>query len=74
MEILDHGGDAVDLGRLNSSGVMLFNHDVDRVLGRVLRAWVEDGRGYAEVEFDDDEETERIFGKVRSGTLRTTSV
>lgn len=74
MEILDHGEGAVDLGRLNGSGVLLFNHDVDKVLGKVLRAWVENGKGYAEVEFDTDEDAEKIFGKVRSGTLKTTSV
>lgn len=74
MEILDHGEGAMDLGRLNGSGVLLFNHDVDQVLGKVLRAWVENGRGYAEVEFDTDEEAEKIFGKVKSDTLKTTSV
>lgn len=74
MEILDHGEGAVDLGRLNGSGVLLFNHDVDQVLGKVLRAWVENGKGYAEVEFDTDEDAEKIFSKVQSGTLKTTSV
>ena len=73
-EILDHAGDAVDLARLNEVGVLLFNHDVDRVVGRVVRAWVENNRGMAEVEFDTDEDAERIFEKVRSGTLKTTSV
>jgi len=74
LEILDHSDGAVDLGRLNGSGVLLFNHDVDQVLGKVLRAWVENSRGCAEVEFDTDEEAERIFSKVKSGTLKTTSV
>ena len=32
MEILDHAEGAVDLGRLNSVGVLLFNHDVDKVV------------------------------------------
>lgn len=73
-EILDHAGDAVDLARLNEVGVLLFNHDVDRVVGKVVRAWVENNRGMAEVEFDTDEDAERIFEKVRSGTLKTTSV
>lgn len=54
--------------------MLLFNHDANQVLGKVLRAWVENGKGYAEVEFDTDEEAEKIFGKVRSGTLKTTSV
>ena len=74
MEILDHAEGAVDLGRLNSVGVLLFNHDVDRVVGRVVRAWVENNRGMAEVEFDTDADAEKIFSKVQSETLKTTSV
>lgn len=74
MEILDHKEGACNLARLSSVGVLLFNHDVDKVLGKVLRAWVENGRGMAEVEFDSDEEAERIYQKVQSGTLKTTSV
>jgi len=44
MEILDHGENAVDLSRLNSVGVLLFNHNTDKVVGKVIRAWVEDLR------------------------------
>lgn len=65
---------AVDLERLNSVGVLLFNHKTDVVVGKVLRAWVEDHRGMAEVEFDSDQEADKIFGKVQCGTLKTTSV
>lgn len=74
MEILDHAEGAVDLGRLNSVGVLLFNHDVDKVVGRVIRAWLENNRGMAEVEFDTDADAEKVFSKVQSGTLKTTSV
>ncbi|MCI7474573.1 MAG: HK97 family phage prohead protease [Clostridiales bacterium] len=74
MEILDHADGAVDLERLNTVGVLLFNHDTDEVVGKVIRAWVENHRGMAEVEFDTDAEAEKIFGKVKSGTLKTTSV
>lgn len=74
MEILDHGDGAVDLSRLNSVGVVLFNHDVDNVVGRVIRAWVEHNRGMAEIEFDSDEDAEKVFSKVQAGTLKTTSV
>lgn len=38
-EILDHTEGCMDLERLNSIGVLLFNHDTDRVLGKVERAW-----------------------------------
>ena len=74
MEILDHAGGAVDLSRLNTVGVVLFNHDTDAVLGKVIRAWVENNRGMAEIEFDSDDDAEKIFGKVKAGTLKTTSV
>ena len=74
LEILDHADGAIDLSRLNETGVPLFNHDVDQVLGKVIRAWTENSRGMAEVEFDTDDDAEKIFGKVKSGTLKTTSV
>lgn len=74
LEILDHADAAVNLERLNTVGVLLFNHEIDAVLGRVERAWIENRRGYAEVVFDDDDEAERIYQKVINGTLKTTSV
>ena len=68
MEILDHAENAPDLSRLNDVGVLLFNHDTDKVVGKVIRAWVENHRGMAEVEFDTDDDAEKIFGKVKSGS------
>ena len=74
IEILDHNEDAVDLTRLNEIGCVLFNHDRDKVVGKVLRAWLEDNRGMAEIEFDTDEESDIICEKVRTGTLKGVSV
>ncbi len=73
-EILDHSDGCVDLTRLNEMGCVLFNHKRDAVIGKVLRAWIENGRGMAEIEFDTDEESEKICQKVRSGTLKGVSV
>ncbi len=73
-EILDHSEGAVDLARLNDIGCLLFNHNRDAVIGKVTRAWLEDSRGMAEVEFDSDPESERIYQKVASGTLKGVSV
>ena len=73
-EILSHAEGAADLSRLSEIGVLLFNHDVDQVLGRVERVWIESGRGKAVVVFDEDEAAERIFQKVKSGTLKGVSV
>lgn len=73
-EILSHSVDAVDLGRLNSIGCVLYNHNRDKVIGKILRAWVEDNRGNAEIEFDKDTESETVFQKVAGGTLKGVSV
>ena len=73
-EILDHSPDAVDLTRLGSMGVLLYNHNRDNVLGKVNKVWLEGQRGMAEVEFDKDEASEVVFQKVKSGTLKGVSV
>lgn len=73
-EILDHSEECVDLTRINEIGCVLFNHKRDAVIGKVLRAWIENGRGLAEIEFDTDEESEKIYQKVKSGTLKGVSV
>ncbi|MCD7862859.1 MAG: HK97 family phage prohead protease [Lachnospiraceae bacterium] len=73
-EILSHSEGALDLTRLNSIGCVLFNHDRDRVIGKITRAWVENNRGQAEIEFDADADSEMIFQKASSGTLKGVSV
>lgn len=73
-EILDHSEGCADLTRINEIGCVLFNHKRDAVIGRVLRAWIENGRGMAEIEFDTDDESEKIYQKVKSGTLKGVSV
>lgn len=73
-EILDHSDGCVDLSRVNEIGCVLFNHNRDKVIGRINRAWIEDCRGKAEIEFDTDEESEKIYKKVKTGTLKGVSV
>lgn len=74
MEILSHEPGAVDLSRLNDIGCLLYNHNRDKVIGKIERAWVKDNRAYATVKFDDDDESEVIYQKVKNGTLRAVSV
>lgn len=73
-EILDHSEGAVDMTRLNEIGCVLFNHNRDRVIGKILSARLEDNRGVAEVEFDTDDDSELIYQKVLSGSLKGVSV
>ena len=74
VEILDHSGDCMNLSRLQSIGVVLFNHNTTKVLGKIERAWNEVGRGKAVIAFDEDEEAETIRKKVAGGTLKGVSV
>ena len=71
-EILDHKG--IQLDRLNDICVVLYNHNRDKVIGKVKKAWVEDNRGLAVIELDDDEFSTEIYKKVESGTLKGVSV
>lgn len=73
-EILDHSEGCVDLNRLNTIGCLLYNHHSDQVIGKIVSAKVENGRGVATVQFDKDEDSEKIYQKVLSGTLKGVSV
>jgi len=73
-EVLDHGPDAVNMRQLSDIGVVLFNHNRDRVLGRVENPRIENGRGVCDVVFDADEEAEKIRAKIDGGSIRATSV
>lgn len=74
-EILCHDDGCMDLGRLQEIGVLLWNHNDNKPIGRIESVWVDaDKRGHAKVVFDKDEESDRIFQKVQSGTLRGVSV
>lgn len=73
-EILCCEESAVDLERLNTIGVVLYNHNRDMVIGKIIKAWVEGNRCHATIEFDGDEASQIIADKVRSGTLKAVSV
>lgn len=74
VEILDHSNGAMDITRLSQIGCVLFNHNRDAVIGKVNRVWIENNRGCAEIEIDTDEESEKIYQKIVSGTLKGVSV
>jgi len=73
VEILDHSPGACDLTQLNDIGVLLFNHNVDVPIGGIESAVIANNRGEAIVRFDADEESDKYFQKVVSGTLKAVS-
>lgn len=74
VEVLDHTEGCIDLARLNQIGCVLFNHKRDIVIAKVIKAWQEDGRGCAKIQFDEDPESDTIYKKVKGGTLKGVSV
>lgn len=73
-EVLSHDSNAADLTRLNDAAPLLFNHDMDDVIGVVERAWIDgDKKGRAIVRFAKTARGDEILGMVADGILRNVS-
>ena len=62
-EILCHDAGAINLARLKEIGVVLFNHNTNEPIGRVLSVELDEiqRKLRAVVEFDDDEDSDMTF-------------
>jgi len=70
-----HDKNSANLNRLNSHGPLLFNHNIDDVVGVVEKASIgTDRRGYATVRFAKSARGEEVFGLVQDGILANVSV
>lgn len=77
VEVLGHAAEEVDFSRLNNAAPVLYNHDRserENRIGVVERAWIENGRGYAEIRLSKRAEVEGLWQDVRDGILRNVSV
>lgn len=77
IEELDMSSGAVDMARLMSGAPVLNTHDssrLDSVLGVVERAWLQDGKGYAELRFSERDDVQPFWRDVESGIIRNVSV
>jgi phage head maturation protease len=77
IEILGHERSEVDLSRLNNSAPVLYNHDRserENRIGVVERAWVENGRGYADIRISRRDEVAGLWQDITDGILRNVSV
>ena len=73
-EILDHKEGAANFERLQNIGCVLFNHNRDAVIAKIVSVRNVNSRGEAEIEFDNDELSEKIYQKVKNKTLKGVSV
>ncbi|MDH5187350.1 MAG: HK97 family phage prohead protease [Rhodospirillaceae bacterium] len=77
LEVLGHDEAEVDLARLNNGAPVLYNHDRsnrENRLGVVSRAWLENGRGYAEIRLSKRASVDEIWQDVKDGVLTNVSV
>lgn len=77
VEKLGHKNDEVNLMHLNSNAPVLFNHDREKRenhIGVVTMAWVENGKGKAEIRISKTEEVNPIWERIKEGTLQNISV
>jgi HK97 family phage major capsid protein/HK97 family phage prohead protease len=74
-EILVHDERSMDTSRLNNSAPLLYNHNLDDIIGVVERAWVntKDRRGYATVRFAKTARAEEVLGMVQDRILPNVS-
>ena len=74
-EILSHDMESANLSRLNDGAPFLYNHDPDRMIGVVERAWIDGDkkRGYAKVRFSRNQFAQEVLQDVRDGILRGVS-
>lgn len=74
-EVLSHQSGACDLSRLNDGGAVLFNHNWDKHIGVVERAWLDaDKKGRALIRFGTNEHAAEKWQDVQDGILRHISV
>jgi HK97 family phage major capsid protein/HK97 family phage prohead protease len=73
-EELDHSPEAVDLSRFNDGANVLFNHNRDDYIGIIVSAWLDGGKLYNQILFDDHELAEKIYQSIKSGIVRNVSI
>ena len=74
-EVLSHEAGAANLARLQDSAPLLWNHDPNKVVGVVERAWIDEQskRGYSTVRFSRNAFAQEILADVKDGVLRNVS-
>ena len=74
-EILSHDKGAADMSRLNDGAPLLFNHNMDEIIGVVERAGIDSKskRGTATVRFADTARAREVMGMVNDKIIRNVS-
>lgn len=78
LEVLGHDADEVDMSRIDGGAApLLWGHDSysrDAHIGVVERAWLEGGRGHAEVRLSSRADLDSLWSDIQDGVIRNVSV
>ena len=74
-EILIINENSVDLDRLNKKAPLLFNHDTNKLIGVVEKAWIQNERVLVRVRFSqNDQFSKRVFADIIDGIIAGISI
>jgi HK97 family phage prohead protease len=73
-EILDHSPGSIDMARLLAGAPLLFNHDRDKHLGRIIEARTDGKKLRIKAKFGDNPLALEKWADIKSGILTDTSV
>jgi HK97 family phage major capsid protein/HK97 family phage prohead protease len=72
-EVLMMSEDAMDLSRLNDGAPLLYQHDADKIVGVVERAYIKDKRAYAKVKLANNELGREMQDLIKDNIIRNVS-
>src|SRR5579871_4875893 len=73
-EILDHSPDCIDMSRMMNGAPLLFNHDRNQHLGRIISAATDGRKMTVKAKFGNSPLAEEKFRDVKDGILKETSI
>ena len=73
MEVLSMDEKSMDLSRLNNGAPLLYQHDADRIIGVVQKAYIKNKRAYAKVKLANNALGREMQDLIKDGIIRNVS-
>ena len=73
MEVLSMDAKSMDLTRLNDGAPLLYQHDADKIVGVVQKAYIKNKRAYARVKLANNELGREMQELIKDGIIRNVS-
>jgi len=73
MEVLNMDVKSMDLTRLNDGAPLLYQHDADKIVGVVQKAYIKNKRAYARVKLANNDLGREMQGLIKDGIIRNVS-